>query len=490
MFNQEFFPTPPHVIEMMCEGLTLRDKVILEPSAGKGDIVKYLTTQGAEVLACETNKDLQEILKSKCNLIADDFFSLTSDKISHIHAIIMNPPFSNADKHIIHAYNIAPAGCNIIALCNIETVKNTRYSTREELKSIVDNFGQWQDIGNVFEESERRTSVEVALIRIHKPGGNENTEFDGFFMEEEIQEAGSYGIMPYNFVRDLVQRYTEAIKIFDEQLESAVKMNNLTRSFYSSSIAVSITEDNKPKRRNEFKKDLQKNAWAYVFDKMDMKKFATRGLKEDINKFVEQQTHIPFTMKNIYRMLEIVIGTQGQRMDKALLEVFDKATERYHDNRMNLEGWKTNSHFVVNKRFIFPYGAISNYCGGIRVPHYDYAGEILTDFEKALCFITGESYDEIRGIFHLTEKMEPNTWYDTHFFRVKGFKKGTVHIEFREDDVWAKFNQHIARIKGYPLFEAKKQTAYQERQTGRKQQKKAPMQAPVQKAKVLFEVEI
>ena len=30
----------------------------------------------------------------------------------------MNPPFSNADKHILHTYEIAPRGCKIIALCN------------------------------------------------------------------------------------------------------------------------------------------------------------------------------------------------------------------------------------------------------------------------------------------------------------------------------------------------------------------------------------
>ena len=55
-------------------------------------------------------------------------------------------------------------------------------------------------------------------------------------------------------------------------------------------------------------------------------------------------------MKNIYRMLEIVIGTQSQRMDKAMIEVFDKVTERYSENRYNLEGWKTNSHYLVNKK--------------------------------------------------------------------------------------------------------------------------------------------
>lgn len=490
MFNQEFFPTPSHVIELMCEGLTLRDRVILEPSAGKGDIVKFLTLAGAEVLACEINKDLQEILKTKCTLIGEDFLKVTSDKVSHIDGIIMNPPFSNADKHILHAYSIAPAGCKIVALCNAETLKNTAYSTRRELKTLVETFGQWHSIGNVFEEAERATSVEVAFITLNKPGAKESSEFEGFFTEEEPEQQQFNGLMPYNFVRDIVNRYIGAVKIFDEQLESAVKMNYLTRSFYSSSLAVSITEDNKPIKRNEFKKDLQKNAWNFVFSKMNMGKFMTRGLNEDINKFVEQQQHIPFTMKNIYRMLEIVIGTQGQRMDKALLEVFDKVTDHHHDNRMNLEGWKTNSHFLVNKRFIFPYGAKSNYSGGIKIPHYGYAGEILTDFEKALCFITGESYDTIRGIYHLSDKLTPGLWYDTHFFRLKGFKKGTVHIEFRDTDVWGKFNQNVARIKGYPLFEAKPQTAYQDRQTGRKQQAKGPMQKPVEKAKVLFEVKI
>ncbi len=60
--------------------------------------------------------------------------------------------------------------------------------------------------------------------------------------------------------------------------------------------------------------------------------------------------------------------------------------------------------------------------------------------------------------------------FEWGYFRCKGFKKGSMHFEFIDDNVWGMFNQHIAKIKGYPLFEYKQQTAYQKRQTGRKKE--------------------
>lgn len=34
------------------------------------------------------------------------------------------------------------------------------------------------------------------------------------------------------------------------------------------------------------------------------------------------------------------------------------------------------------------------------------------------------------------------------------FKKGTGHFKFKDENVWALFNQNIARIKGFPLPES------------------------------------
>ena len=42
-----------------------------------------------------------------------------------------------------------------------------------------------------------------------------------------------------------------------------------------------------------------------------MEKYATQKLREQINKFVEQQTYVPFTMHNIYQVLNMVNPDDG-----------------------------------------------------------------------------------------------------------------------------------------------------------------------------------
>lgn len=491
MFNNQFYPTPANVIGLMLEGENLTGKTILEPSAGKGDIVEYCKNEGAEVIACENNPDLRLILAAKCSLIGDDFLKVTSEQVSHIDYIVMNPPFNADEKHILHAYNIAPAGCKIIALCNLNTVKNTYSASRKELLNIVESCGSFEDLGQCFDSAERKTGVEVACIKIQKEGASYKQEFEGFFMEEEPEQAEGQaaGLMSYNSIRDLVHRYITGVKIYDEFLEIEARLNKATDIFYTSKLSHHISENGMPKTRNEYKKALQKSAWLYVFSLMDMKRTATQGLREDINKFVETQSQIPFTMKNIFRMLEIVIGTTEQRMDKALLEVFEKLTKHYNENRYNVEGWKTNSHYLVNQRFIFPNGChLCRYMKTIDV-HSSYS-ETLMDFEKALCFITGENHDNIKSIYHSYRyHPEAGVWYDSHFFRVRFYKKGTVHCEFKSEELWARFNQRIAKIKGYPLFEHTNAEAKKKQAEDKKRAETAPNK-PTVTGKVLFTVKI
>lgn len=485
MFDPDFFPTPKNVIETMLNGYSLEGKTILEPSAGKGDIVDFCIGAGAHLIACEKQPELRSILNTKCKVIADDFLTVISDQVSHIDMIVMNPPFSKCEQHILHAFEIAPAGCGIISLCNSAMVDNKYSNIRHQVADIIEINGSYEELGDCFSTAERKTNVKVSLLRLKKPGTNYNSEFEGFFMEEDPEEIGENGLMPYNFVRDLVNRYVAAVKIFDEQLVSAVKMNNLTSSFFSSQLSFSCTNEQTPVHRNEFKKDLQKSAWEFVFKKMNMQKFTTKGLKDEINKFVEQQTAIPFTMKNIYRMIEIIIGTHNERMDKAIMEVFDRLTMHHSDNRYFVEGWKTNSHYLIGQKFILPYMVSPD--SGMRLSYRDVYVSLVEDMVKALCYITGHNYDNYESLWNFLNnkevegsgyprqyvKYEWNTWYDWGFFQIKGFKKGTMHFKFKDLDVWAKFNQHVSRLKGYPLFEGKEQTEYQNRNTGKSSKKTA-----------------
>lgn len=121
MFHKEFYPTPRHVIDMM--ELDCFDRVVYEPHGGKADIIKYCIELGArEVLTSEINEDLRSICSKYANVIGSDFLKITSDQISNVDLIVMNPPFSNASEHMLHSWKIAPDGCEIVALCNWETL--------------------------------------------------------------------------------------------------------------------------------------------------------------------------------------------------------------------------------------------------------------------------------------------------------------------------------------------------------------------------------
>ena len=472
MFNKDFFPTPLEVIEQMTEGEILTGKVILEPSGGKGDIVDYLLNAGAkDVIACENNEDLKKILQTKCRIIESDFLALTSDKISHVDCIIMNPPFSADERHILHAYSIAPPGCKIISLCNLSTVENCHISSRKELKSIIDNYGAFYSLGDCFTDAERKTGVFVALVKIQKAGSNQKEEFNGFFTDEEPEERGEIGLMSYNAVRDLVNRYIQACKIYKEALTIKSRLDSATGSFFNGNIGIQM-----PSNYEGYKKELQISGWKHIFNKMDLRKNSTRGLMEEINKFVNQQTEIPFTMRNIYHMLDIVSQTTGQRMDKAILEAFDTITAHHHDNRQYLKGWKTNSHFLVGKKFILPSCVTPSKEYGYTSTTYrylsSYKSESIADLEKALCFVNAIPYEEIKTVTDSIGSNIYGDWYDSQFFKYKAFKNGNMHFEFISEDIRGKFNQKVSKLKGYPLFEAKKQTDYQNRQTGRQTEPK------------------
>lgn len=487
----------------MMEGEQIAGNVFLEPSAGKGDIVTYLQDHGAKsVISCEINDDLCKILSTKCQIIERDFLQLTSDRISHVDYIVMNPPFSADEKHILHAFEIAPKGCKIIALANYETVNNLYSNARKRLFTVVQNHGTVENMGDCFSDAERKTGVNIALIRITKPGVKESQEFEGFFMEEDPEERQENALMSYDVVRDLVNRYVQACKVFKELTEVKAKLNGITGNFFDRDLGIRISHD-----YETYKKDLQKSGWRFILDKMDLSKYTTRGVRDDINKFVEEQTKIPFTMRNIYQMLNLIVQTTGQRMDKAILEVFDRVTDHHHDNRHNIKGWKTNSHFLVGKKFILPnqispaheYGCKSTTYGSLK---NSWDG-LIADFEKALCFVEGIPYerkvfdpetgrDKTVRINTVNDSIKRNIygdWYESYFFRYKGYKNGNMHFEFRDPDIWGRFNQRVAKLKGYPLYEYKEQTAYQDRQTGRaNQQKQTAKEKTTCEPKVLFEI--
>ena len=470
--NANFYPTPAEVVETMMQDENVCGKTILEPSAGKGDIVDWLLAHGAkEVIACEKDPNLRQILGGKCPVIADDFLTVTSEQVSHVDMIVMNPPFQYDMKHILHAYAIAPAGCTVIALCNASHIERGYNSCRErEFRELIETSGWSEDIGEAFSRAERPTDVSTGLVKLYKPGSGAS-EFDGYVFDgmpdTQIYGAAA-GIITYDFVRDIVNRYVAAVSAFDEVKAKADEINRLAQFPDAGPynvppirfMAVEETRDGRPNTNEvshaRYRKELQKYYWRVIFEKMNLQKYATRQLREQINRFVERNANTPFTMRNIYNVLAIVFQTNGKRMESALNEAFDTICSFSDENSTAGEKWKTNSDYVVNRKFIVPW-ITEGYRWNNEPERYvrtKWSGnsELIDDIVRALCYFTGTPYDEKDRLHSIDNKdLEWGVWYEWTFFRIKAFKKGTMHFEFLSEDVWAEFNRKVASMRGWRL---------------------------------------
>lgn len=159
----QLFPTPTDLAEQVIDEAEIEPgHVVLEPSAGTGNLLKALPCVRPQgfVVAVEINHDLVKMLEPYADEIhCADFLSWSSPRL--FDRIVMNPPFENgADiKHIRHALTFLKPGGRLVALC----ANGPRQ--HEQLKPLAD---KWEALPpGSFKQA--HTNVNVALLVINAP---------------------------------------------------------------------------------------------------------------------------------------------------------------------------------------------------------------------------------------------------------------------------------------------------------------------------------
>ena len=96
--------------------------------------------------------------------------------------------------------------------------------------------------------------------------------------------------MGYNDIRNIVNRYVGAVKMFDEVMEANTQINDLIKPI-STHLGITFgahSQNNYSVSRDTFKKELQKSSWKTVFNKMEMGKYTTEKVMSQLNNFVEK----------------------------------------------------------------------------------------------------------------------------------------------------------------------------------------------------------
>lgn len=486
MFNDSFYPTPKDVIRKMIEpyaGGKLEDLVILEPSAGKGDIIDYLKGQykpPTDIYAIEQEPELKMILQGKgYRVIADDFLTYSSEL--HFDLIIMNPPFANGDEHLLKAWEVSKGG-DIVCLLNEDTIKNPRTAKRKMLQTILQEHGQVEYLGPQFYDSERSTKVHIALIRLKKPiAKGLDFEFEqvtkerGFNLSEESFQENGPAVR--NKLNNMIIQFDKMKVHFLEYMKQREAIDFYADFQVKDILEAALGESTRSKKFNAFCDSIRASMWAQVMSKMDIKRFMTQAVRENFSKFSKEQGHMDFTRENVEALFQLVFENKYNILEKAIGDVFDLFTRWFDGNKCHIEGWKTNDKWKVNRKVIVPYGvsygsymsasSLREYGDKFTISHR--IDEHYSDIDKVMCFIDGKDYDSIITIkealdyqFQRIGNVKTGSFdniCESEFFRIKFWKKGTLHLEFKDKFLHQEFNMRACNGKNW-LPETEKQQWY------------------------------
>lgn len=472
MFHEEFYPTPPGIIWKMISGYDLCKRAILEPNAGKGDILDYIKKQsrysehsssyGSDLnLSCiEINPELQHILRGKgYELIAEDFLEYQDDR--YFDLIVMNPPFSNAQKHILKAWSVIEEG-DVVTLMPKAMYENYEANKgRKLLRQLIDTYAtEVTDLGNCFSMAERKTNVEVLLVRIRK-AENKNSRFNFNAISQEDSknvdfDENSIGnsLMRANFIEATVDSYNMAKDAAIDAVKAIERFQRYSIFFASKQSVSDILFSNRHPRLkyDELSDVLRTGAWNYVFDKSKIRNVLTSSVRDDFNKHSKQYGPMQFTIANIENMFSMLVLNSGKIMHDCVVEIFDKMCSYDEKNKVHWEGWKTNSAYKVNRKVIMPW--MIQYDFGRFKFHYSRDYNRLRDIDMVMCLLSGIKIEDLDDKANSSVESTETTLYKAFdlanstgenycvgtFFNMRFFKKGTLHLEFRDPDLWMKFN--------------------------------------------------
>lgn len=173
-----FFPTPKPIIEDMLDRADIQSgHKVLEPSAGKGDILDAISERhpDAETHAIEPHSSLRNILNMKGhNVVGNDFLQHAEGDYDRI---VMNPPFERGQDgdHVRAAYEKLRPGGRLVGIMSegpFNRSDKKSQAFREWLDSVGGQHEQMDENSFNTNDAFRKTGVRTRMVTIDKPHGD------------------------------------------------------------------------------------------------------------------------------------------------------------------------------------------------------------------------------------------------------------------------------------------------------------------------------
>lgn len=471
--NNEFYPTPSSLAGQMSALVDWKNvQTILEPSAGKGDLADFACRcasskvwkshkdykRPSEIMkrvdCIEVDENLRHILTGKgYHVVHDDF--LTFNSIKHYDLIIMNPPFSNGDEHLLKAISLQRnGGGQIVCLLNAETIKNPYTNRRRLLAGLIDEYGaSVRFVSKGFSKAERKTDVEVAIVYFNIPAAkNSSFILDGLKKAEEQREQFSSepkAIVSGDWIDAMVASFDYESKVgltlMREYNELAPYMMNGSGDYAKPIIQLEIAGHKASSAGtdeiNSFLRSLRYKYWSNMMERPELTSRMTQAMRDEYSNKINELKDYDFTRYNVKRVIAEISVQLSRGVEESIMKLFDELSAKhswYPECEKNIHyynGWATNKAHKVNSKVILPInGFYARWDGTKKLEAYYFANKI-SDIERALAYLDGEGAIcriDPHSVAKLAEERQRTT-VEFSYFDATFYKKGTCHIKFHPD---------------------------------------------------------
>ena len=523
--DNQFYPTPKELAEKLLDDVDWKFvNDVLEPSCGKGDLIlhmadivnkdyrTYINVDGIEIDSylrsiCNYrfHDEVTELLSKKnsienkkyydhnlmkyvglteedqsmvkelkyeidkrnfihFHLVHDDF--LTFDSRKKYDLIIMNPPFENGDKHLLKAIDIAEKyGGEIRCILNAETILNPFSNSRKLLQSKLEKYNaDISFVENGFKDAERKTGVEVAIIKIsvmksvpesdiyNRLKSEENERFKNRVRKDDVTD-----VVVSDFIERIVSQYNVEVDAGIELIEQyeALKpyiLNGFNEDKYNSPM-ITLKVGKHDADVNQYINSVRKKYWTELFNRKEFTGKFTNNLRDKYLEMVSNLINYDFSIYNINQISIKMMNEMVDGIKETILNLFDKMSKEYSwypETKNNIHyynGWKSNKAHKVSNKVIMPiHGIFSDYSWCKETFKVYEAERTISDIEKVFDYLDDGRTSEcsLHGVLERACQEGKTRKIHCKYFDVSLFKKGTMHIQFTNLDILERFNIYAA----------------------------------------------
>lgn len=471
--DAEFYPTPSTLAGQMAALVDWRHvETILEPSAGKGDLIEFAAKCAANRAwksqksywrpdeqykrydCIEIDPNLSHILTGNgFRVVHDDF--LTFDTVKHYDLIIMNPPFSNGDEHLLKALSMQrDRGGQIVCLLNAETIRNAYTNRRKVLADALAEYGATiRFVSGAFAHAERKSDVEVAIVYCNIPAAHRTSFiFDGLKKAAAAEQAKNHApeaLVAGGWIEQMVSAFNleakAGVALMNEYNALAPYIMSGSGEYDKPLIKLSVKDHDVSfagsDTVNSYLRALRYKYWSSMMQRRELTERMTSAMQNEYDAKVRELQDYDFTRVNVERVIREIMGQLCRGVEESIMALFEQLSAKHswfpecEKNIHYFNGWATNKAHKVNSKVILPLnGFYACWDGKKKLESREFANTIC-DIERALSYLDGEGAISRIDPYSVAQMAETcqRTTVSFSYFDATFYKKGTCHIKFSKE---------------------------------------------------------